>query len=186
MQPLASWQSLFALLSLSLFDYGNCQLYRRLRLVPPMNATAVCPNVAWAGVEGYARTVWFFPNGSRVVSGGRTAVDEARGVLDVVDPRNEDLGVYMCVSLRGSDTAEANATLAFMEIYSAQRRTLAERLWIGGLASLCVLVAVAFVGLVMKFRYRQPQTDKRAGAPADVREGVVNKRFETDEMSTVF
>lgn len=185
MKQLVSWQSVFVLLSLSVLDYGDCQLYRRLRLVPPMNATALCPNVAAAGEDGYTRTIWFFPNGSRVVNGERTTVDEARGVLDVIEPKNEDLGVYMCVSLKGSNTADANATLAFLEIYSAQRRTLMERLWIGGLASMCVLVTVAFVSLVIKFQYRKPPADKR-GEATGVREGVVNKRFEYEEMSTVF
>lgn len=154
-----------------------------------MNATALCPNVASAGADGYTRTFWFFPNGSRVVNGAKTTVDESSGVLDVVDPTNDDLGVYTCVSLKGSSTSDANATLAFMEIYSAQRRTLAERLWIGGLAALCVIVVVVFVSLVMKFRYRKPMPPVvKLGAASGVAStaGVVNKRFEIEEMSTVF
>ncbi|KAL1470741.1 hypothetical protein MTO96_024008 [Rhipicephalus appendiculatus] len=186
MKQLISWPCLFVLLWISVFNFGECQLYRRLRLVPPMNATARCPNMAAAGAEGYTRTFWFFPNGSRVFNGDRTAVDESSGYLDVIDPTNEDLGVYKCVSLRGSSTADANATMAFVEIYSAQRRSLTERLWIGGLAAICVLVVVLFVSLVMKYRYIKPAVEKRGGTPAGATSGVVNKRFEIEEMSTVF
>nr|XP_037271541.1 uncharacterized protein LOC119163609 [Rhipicephalus microplus] len=186
MHKLVSWPCLFFLLLTAVIDFGDCQLYRRLRLVPPMNATAFCPNMAAAGADGFIRTIWFFPNGSRVLNGDRTVVDESVGVLDVIDPANEDLGVYKCVSLRGSNTADANATMAFVEIYSAQRRSLTERLWIGGLAAMCVLVVVFFVSLVLKYRYRQPPIEKRGGAPVGATCGVVNKRFEIEEMSTVF
>lgn len=186
MKQLISWSGLFVLMSIACFDFGHCQLYRRLRLVPPMNATAFCPNMVAAGADSYTRTFWFYPNGSRVVNGDRTTVDESLGVLDVIDPTNDDLGVYKCVSLTGSSTADANATMAFVEIYSAQRRSLTERLWIGGLAAMCVLVVVLFVSLVMKFRYRKPPVEKRGGVSADPAAGVVNKRFEIEEMSTVF
>ncbi|KAK8780995.1 hypothetical protein V5799_017664 [Amblyomma americanum] len=181
---LTPWGSLVFLLSLPLLEFGACQRSQRLRLVPPMNATALCPSS-----QGHIKTQWFFPNGSRVVTAGRVTVDEDHGLLEIIDPIAEDLGVYICVSLR-DPTKAGNATgvdavLSFVEIYTSQPRTLKQRLLLGGLASLSVLVTVIFIYLVYRFRYRTPPVNEKGGVPVRDQVGVVNKRFE-DEMSTVF
>lgn len=167
---------------LLIVDSGSCQ--RRVRLVPPMNATAVCPT-SLGDPRDVSTTLWFFPNGSRVGTTHRVIVNEVYGVLNILDPTAEDLGVYMCVSISGQGKGDMNATLSFVEIYTAQPRTLADRLWLGGLASLCVLVTVVFVYLVCRFRYRQPSAEN-GKPPAAGTASAADRGFDQDEISTVF
>lgn len=177
---------LLLLVLLCVADCGSCQ--RRVRLVPPMNATAVCPT-SLGDARDVGTTLWFFPNGSRVVASRRVSVSEVYGVLNILDPTAEDLGVYICVSIsdptHGQGKGGMNATLSFVEIYTAQPRTLADRLWLGGLASLCVLVTVVFVYLVCRFRYRQPSHES-GKSPAGDTAGAANRCFDQEENSTVF
>ncbi|XP_077547454.1 uncharacterized protein LOC144159683 isoform X4 [Haemaphysalis longicornis] len=60
---------LLLLVLLCVADCGSCQ--RRVRLVPPMNATAVCPT-SLGDARDVGTTLWFFPNGSRIVASRRT------------------------------------------------------------------------------------------------------------------
>lgn len=174
------------LVLLCIVDCGSCQ--RRVRLVPPMNATAVCPT-SLGDVRDVSTTLWFFPNGTRVSTTQRVIVSEVFGVLNILDPTAEDLGVYMCVSIsdstHGQGKGDMNATLSFVEIYTAQPRTVADRLWLGGLASLCVLVTVVFVYLVCRFRYRNPSAEN-GKSPVGGMATAANRGFDQDEISTVF
>lgn len=162
----------------------NGEPHLRLRLVPPMNISVTCPAVNDAP-EGAQRTAWFFPNGSRILSGGRITTKASSGHLHIVDPVIEDLGSYICVTVntQRENATDLDAALRFVDIYSVGTKTLQQRAWFGGMAALCVLAAVIFLVLVYKFRYRGEPTKGKTTTPGAA---SVNTAYSHDEMLTAF